>query len=170
MCTGMWQDYSINDEGKISTLRVEYNNKIHGNSVVSERCFIPGEVIYKFHNCRLINIPTYQTIQIGENEHLIDLDIMAYLNHSCMPNTFIDTKDLSIIAARSIMPGEDLTIFYPSTEWEMAKPFICQCKAPDCLGLIAGAKYLLPEIINRYHINLHISQMAYYERVVLSGR
>jgi hypothetical protein len=151
-------------------LRIEYNNKIHGASVISKRNFAPGEVIYKFRNCRVTNIPTYQTIQIGENEHIVDLDIMAYLNHSCMPNTFIDTKDLSVIAARLIVPGEDLTIFYPSTEWEMAKPFICQCKEPDCLGLIAGAKYLLPEVLNRYHISLHISQMACFHRLVLSGK
>lgn len=151
-------------------MRIEYNNKIHGASVVSKRNFIPGEVIYKFRNCRVTNIATYQTIQIDENEHIVDLDIMAFLNHSCSPNTFIDTKDLSVIAARSIMQGEDLTIFYPSTEWEMAKPFICQCQAPDCLGLIAGAKYILPEVLNRYHISFHILQMACSHRLALNSK
>lgn len=139
---------------------MDHNSQIYGSSVVSRRNFYSGEVIYKFKNCRITNTPTFQTIQIGENEHLIELDIMAYLNHSCMPNTFIDTKNLSVIAARPILPGEDLTIFYPATEWEMAKPFICRCKAPDCLGLIAGARYLSPEVLNRYAISFHIEQMA----------
>jgi hypothetical protein len=64
------------------------------------------------------------------------------LNHFCIPNTLIDTENLSVIAARAISVGEELTFFYPSTEWEMARPFICLCKTPGCLGLVAGAKFL----------------------------
>jgi hypothetical protein len=104
--------------------------------------------------------PTYQTIQIGADKHIDHLDLLAYFNHSCNPNTLIDTENLSVIALRAINAGDELTFFYPSTEWEMAQPFICCCKAPGCLGLVAGAKYLSLDILNRYQLNPHILEMV----------
>ena len=44
------------------------------------------------------------------------------------------------MAGRDIAAGEELTYFYPSTEWEMDRPFRCLCGAPDCVGVVSGAK------------------------------
>ena len=66
---------------------------------------------------------------------------------------------LAIFAARDIAVGEELTFFYPSTEWEMARPFACACGAPECIRLVASAKYLAVDSLSRYFINPHIRDM-----------
>ena len=64
-------------------------------------------------------------------------------NHSCDPATYIDTENLQIIALRDISKGDELTFFYPSTEWEMIQPFQCNCQAQNCIKEVKGAKEFL---------------------------
>ena len=47
-----------------------------------------------------------------------------------------------MIARRDIEKGEELSFFYPSTEWEMQAPFICLCGAANCIHVVAGARFL----------------------------
>ncbi len=48
---------------------------------------------------------------------------------------------LSLLAGPTgIQPGDELTFFYPYTEWAMAQPFDCFCGAATCRGRIAGAR------------------------------
>jgi len=54
-----------------------------------------------------------------------------------------------------------LNFFYPSTEWEMDRPFICLCGAPQCVRLVAGAKYLAIDTLSRYFVNQHIRDMVF---------
>ncbi len=42
----------------------------------------------------------------------------------------------------------------------MDRPFICLCGAPQCVRLVAGAKYLSIDTLSRYFINQHIRDMA----------
>jgi len=81
------------------------------------------------------------------------------MNHSCQPNVRIDVDSLRIVAARDVAAGAELTFFYPSTEWELAQPFICVCGTDECLGPIMGAKFLSDAIVKRYFINDFILQM-----------
>jgi hypothetical protein len=53
--------------------------------------------------------------------------------------------------------GEELTLFYPSSEWEMSRPFECCCGSDGCLRLISGAKNMAREALGRHRINRHIS-------------
>jgi hypothetical protein len=140
-------------------LSVEYGHQEYGSKLLTKVSFAEGDLIYQFSGYRVKMQPSYQTIQISTDRHINNLDILTYLNHSCNPNTVIDTKNLSVIAARAISAGEELTFFYPSTEWEMAQPFFCCCKAPGCLGLVAGAKFLSIDVLQRYHINPHIWEL-----------
>jgi hypothetical protein len=140
-------------------LFVQYGHDAYGSKLAAKRSFAPGDLIYQFSGYRVTTQPTYQTIQIGADKHIDHLDVLAYLNHSCSPNTLIDTENLSVIAARAINAGEELTFFYPSTEWEMAQPFVCCCKVPGCLGLVAGAKFLSLEVLQRYYISQHIWEL-----------
>lgn len=72
----------------------------------------------------------------------------------------MNTSDLTVSALRDIAPEEELTFFYPSTEWEMARPFNCMCQSPNCLKYVAGAKCMPSEILLQYQTNSHISNMA----------
>ena len=52
-------------------------------------------------------------------------------------------SSLSIIASgRGLKAGEELTFFYPSTEWDMDQGFDCFCGSKVCLGYIGGAKHM----------------------------
>jgi hypothetical protein len=119
-----------------------------------------GEVICQIAGHRIVSQATYQTVQISADLHIEELGVLAYLNHSCQPNTIVDTTALQVVAGRDISAGEELNFFYPSTEWEMDRPFICLCGAPQCVRLVAGAKYLSIDTLARYFINQHIRALA----------
>jgi hypothetical protein len=85
---------------------------------------------------------------------------LQYINHGCHPNIFFDVDSMNLIAVEDVGVGDDLTFFYPSTEWEMAQPFDCFCKAENCLGRIDGAFSLDPEILKRYQTSRFIAAKA----------
>lgn len=140
-------------------LRIEHGGSAYGARLITSQPFARGGLIYHITGHRLVHQPTYQTIQISAAEHIEELGVVAYLNHSCQPNTVVDTAALTVTAARDIAAGEELTFFYPSTEWEMDRPFVCLCGAPQCVRLVAGAKYLSVDTLSRYFINRHIHQL-----------
>jgi len=91
--------------------------------------------------------PTRYSIQIGLDEHvecdarLDDAQMRLrhpwrFLNHSCDPNAAIVGRTL--VARRTIEPGDEITFDYTTTEARMAEPFECRCGAPECLGEIRG--------------------------------
>lgn len=143
----------------------------------ADESILAGQVFYRIENYRFTDRPTYQSIQIGEKSHIID-EHLVFMNHSCNPNSIIDTETLLCIATRDIQAGEEIKFFYPSTEWEMDQPFYCNCGHPDCIGIIRGAKYLVDtpiKILERYFFNKHIQDMlieeycksieCYYKRI-----
>jgi hypothetical protein len=141
-------------------LKLERGGSPYGARLVTDEPYKQGEMISQITGYRLISQATYQTVQISADLHIEDLGVLAYLNHSCQPNSIVDTSALAVIAARDIAQGEELTFFYPSTEWEMDRPFICLCGAPQCVRLVAGAKYLSIDTLARYFINQHIRELA----------
>ncbi|MCL5995035.1 MAG: SET domain-containing protein-lysine N-methyltransferase [Chloroflexi bacterium] len=141
-------------------LKLEHGGSPYGARLVTDQPYHQGELICTITGHHIVSQATYQTVQISANLHIEELGVLAYLNHSCQPNTIIDTTALTITAARDIVAGEELTFFYPSTEWEMDRPFICLCGAPQCVRLVAGAKYLSIDTLARYFINQHIRDLA----------
>jgi D-alanine-D-alanine ligase len=57
-------------------------------------------------------------------------------NHSCNANTIY--VGLNVIATKKINAGEELTLDYAYLLDETAEPFECECKSPNCRGLIKG--------------------------------
>lgn len=139
-------------------LKIE-NISSYGNRVVTTEFIKNGELIYEFNNKSVVSVPNYKTIQIAADRHVEGLGTLENLNHSCKPTTTVDTKRMAIFAARAINANEELTFFYPSTEWEMARPFICLCGAPECIKIVAGAKFLSVAILRNYFINDHIKDL-----------
>jgi hypothetical protein len=105
-----------------------------------------------------VNKATRFTVQIGRHEHT-DVGKLAALNHSCDPNVILDTKNMLMVACRDIAKGEELSFFYPSTEWEMAAPFICLCGASSCIHVVAGARFLPLSTLEHHYLNPHIREM-----------
>jgi hypothetical protein len=119
--------------------------------------FETGELIVRFAALTIQDFATYLTIQTGIDTHItLQPEFLQYINHSCNPNVFFDTNSMELIALKSILPGDELCFFYPSTEWEMAQPFLCRCASPDCLQLINGAAHLSRETLNKYRLTSFI--------------
>jgi hypothetical protein len=104
--------------------------------------------------------PWRHSIQIGLQEHAEPLpSFLRYLNHSCDPSMFVDVRAKRVVALRAIKPGDELTFFYPSTEWRMQSPFACECGANLCCGEIRGAAELPAGVLQRYRLSPVIMQM-----------
>lgn len=131
-----------------------------GKRLVTTQPFKKDEVIYTITNYEVILSPTYTSVQISQTQSIEEFHYLAHLNHSCNPNVFVDTANREVQAARDIVAGEELTFFYPSTEWNMSTPFACLCGEHNCLRLIAGAKYLNSDVLSQHFINRHIGIMA----------
>lgn len=139
------------------SLLVRKNALAYGSALYARRAYQPGEVIARFDDAQ--DAPqSYLTVQVAPERHVL-LDMLGNLNHSCRPNLAIDADARTVTACRAILPGDMLTFFYPSTEWNMARPFSCQCGEPECVGYIAGARYLSTDTLSRYRVSPHIVGM-----------
>ena len=68
--------------------------------------------------------------------------------------------EVRVVEGKRVKAGDELTFFYPSTEWEMARPFQCTCGAEGkCIGLVNGAKFLDKQVLARYWLNSHILEL-----------
>ena len=141
-------------------LKVERGGSAYGARLITDSPISNSEQIFSITGHRVVDVATYQTVQIGVASHIEELGVLAYMNHSCQPNTLIDTTHMTVVAVRDILAGEELSFFYPSTEWEMDRPFICLCGASQCVRLVAGARYLSIDTLGRYFINQHIRDLA----------
>lgn len=127
--------------------------------------FARGEVLVAFRAAEEASAPTRHSIQLDAHRHvLMEPDALRFTNHSCDPNVHIDTARMRIVALRRIEPEDEITYFYPSTEWFMAEPFTCRCGSEHCLGRIAGAAELPSAILARYHLAEHIGLLLRKQR------
>ena len=113
------------------------------NRAVAMVALSEGDLLAPFGAREILAEPTYLTVQTGLEAHiLLAPEHLQYINHSCNPNAFFDTERMEIRALRAIAPGDEITFFYPSTEWSMDRAFDCLCGSSECLGRIAGADQL----------------------------
>jgi hypothetical protein len=118
-----------------------------------------GACIAEFHAAAIMHTPSYLTVQKDDDEHIhLSPAYLQYVNHSCAPNAFFDTTYMSLIALKAIAPGEEITFFYPSSEWDMAQSFACRCGSEQCLGEIKGAAHLPAAVLIRYHLTDYINR------------
>jgi hypothetical protein len=139
----------------METLTIKTENKFR--SLVTKRAYSKGEVICEIPTDKVVNKPNRYTVQIDRDKHT-DVGKLAALNHSCNPNVFLDTEHLLVYACKDIEKGEELSFFYPSTEWEMDAPFICLCGASNCIHVVAGARFLPFSTLENHFLSKHIRE------------
>ena len=129
------------------------------NALFSLRSYQPGDLIADFSAGTISAEPTYLTVQIGVRKHItLQPEFLQYINHGCEPNVFFNTTTMQLIALKEIRPEEEMTFFYPSTEWKMTQPFNCYCGSKYCVGEIRGAAYLTPALQEKYRLTDFIQQ------------
>jgi hypothetical protein len=88
--------------------------------VVAAVAMSEGEGLAPFGARESLSSPNCLTVQTGPDVHiLLAPEQLRYINHSCDPNVFFDTARTEICALCPIAPGDEITFFYPSTEWSM---------------------------------------------------
>jgi hypothetical protein len=118
-----------------------------------------NSLLHRFSAREYVARPTYLSVQVADDRHIhLAPEFLQYINHSCEPNTFFDTKSGEVVALRDITPNEEITFFYPSTEWSMTQSFACFCGAASCLGQIRGALHLPKQTLAKYRFAEHIHQ------------
>lgn len=140
-------------------LRVEEGSVAHGARLVTTVPLRAGQLVHRITGYEVTPQPTVYSIQVGPHAHADGLGPIAYLNHACDPSAAVDTEAMALIALRELGIGDELTFFYPSTEWEMSHPFVCRCGVPGCVRVVAGAKYLPADVLSRYFINRHVREL-----------
>lgn len=139
---------------------------VHGNGDFSSKLISlvdrgPGTLLTKIEGAQPASARAYTSVQVSEDADIELHSDLVYCNHSCDPSVVFDMANLEIRVAsdREVKKGDDLTFFYPSTEWDMDQPFECQCGTERCLGLIRGARYLDSAVLSQYELNPHIERL-----------
>jgi SET domain-containing protein len=136
------------------------NNETRQKSLHVIKSFKTRDVISKFSAATVSIIPTYLTVQTGFQEHItLQPTFLQYINHSCNPNVFFDTTQYELVALKDIKVGDELTFFYPSSEWDMTQSFECNCGSKNCLHNIKGAAHISKEILANYKLTDFILSM-----------
>jgi len=139
----------------MDTLAIRTENKFR--TLVTKQAYKKGEVICAIPSESVVEKPTRFTVQINRDKHT-HVGKLAALNHSCDPNVILDTERMLMIARRDIEKGEELSFFYPATEWEMQAPFICLCGSSNCIHVVAGARFLPLSTLEMHYLSPHIRE------------
>ena len=124
-------------------VRVERDQSGHRRLVTTEP-IASGEVIFLLDGVVRAK-PTRYSIQIGADAHLDDMGPVDATNHRCDPSAFIDFSDperIVLRALRDLSVGDEVSIHYCATEYDMESPFDCHCGADACLGRIRGYRHV----------------------------
>lgn len=115
----------------------------------------------------------YTSVQDSVNTHAELNSDLIFCNHSCAPTIIFDMGKLEVrvVENRALKKGDPLTFFYPSTEWDMAQPFECNCGAPEniCKGWISGAKNMKLGHLEGYWLNDHIVRLLAQREAMEGG-
>ncbi|MDD5322252.1 MAG: SET domain-containing protein-lysine N-methyltransferase [Methylococcales bacterium] len=130
-----------------------------------------GWLLHTFSARECLTQPTYLTVQIDHHQHIhLAPEFLQYINHSCEPNVYFDVSKHEVRCLRDIEAGEEITFFYPSTEWSMDQAFECTCRKPSCLGIIIGAVQLDKNLIENYKLADHIMEKLSEQPLIKSGK
>jgi hypothetical protein len=133
------------------------NNKTGHKGLFALNNFKNGEILLKFDSSKIVDRPNYLTVQISDTQHIhLFPEFLQYINHSCNPNVLFNTDTMVLECVKEIFVGDELSFFYPATEWNMAQSFTCFCQQKNCIGQIAGALNAPKEILSRYKLTAFI--------------
>ena len=118
------------------------SSPIHGQGVFAARRIEAGEVIIDWSECSEVlsdeavkALPSEERIfvSIVDGRNVLFKPPASLVNHSCNPNARgCDSHD---IATRIIEAGEEITVDYVAEQVPGLR-LECNCKAPNCRGLL----------------------------------
>jgi hypothetical protein len=104
--------------------------------LVASRDILQGETIVTLP-LKTLPGPDKYSVEASPGIHIDCTESLAgAINHACSPNAAV--RHFRIVAWNCISQGDEITIDYMRTEYDMAVPFKCFC----CGTLIRGKKYV----------------------------
>jgi len=138
---------------------VVLNEATNQYTLYANKSYEINETLTFFTAGEVFTEPNSQTIQTGSHKHITLVPrFLQYIRHSCEPNVFFNTSKMKLICVKPINVGDELSCFYPSSEWKMSQLLICNCGSPNCLEIIQGAAFLEKETIDKYDFTDYIRQ------------
>jgi SET domain-containing protein len=123
--------------------KVSVSKNRHGEKGLFAMDEIQNDEIIIVYGSTMLDRPTRTSVQIDEDKHIEGTeDTIAFLNHSCEPNAYIDFGGVYLRAIRNIKAGEEITLNYLTADSDLHTKFACHCGSPRCYGEIRGFKYL----------------------------
>ena len=131
-------------------------SSIHSTGVFAADQLLPGEIVLKIDDSRVVTDTDPLDSEKGEQEHHCDylangmVVLMQqperFINHCCDPNSYVRTiaGDRYVVALSVISPGEEITYDYcingdGDTEW------FCSCGDHNCRKRHLSGFFHLPE-------------------------
>ncbi|KAA8651028.1 hypothetical protein EYZ11_011317 [Aspergillus tanneri] len=130
-----------------------------------------GALFAKITSAIPVACKTYTSVQTGKRSNIELNSDLVYCNHSCSPTLEFDMAkcEVRVAAKRPLFVGDELTFFYPSTEWFMVQPFRCECGSENCLGVISGSRNIDAVVLRKYWLNVHVKELLVEEEREASG-
>jgi hypothetical protein len=131
-----------------------------GKSVAARSVIEPGEVIAVWSG-RIVPAAELDTLPEEIRRHTVQVEDELYLasltpdeppdfiNHGCEPNAGL-VGQITIVALRRILPGEEVTIDYAMCDGSPYDEFECACGASACRGRVTGDDWRNPALWERY--------------------
>lgn len=135
-----------------------YREDLDQHGVRATQRFEASELIMAYGAVRWLPGPNRMTLQVSAHLHFeLDPPLLESINHGCDPNVYFDVDRSELRTLRAIEAGEELTAFYPTSEWDMQSPFTCNCGTARCHGQIRGSKHLPAEVMATYRTSAFVT-------------
>ncbi len=157
---------------------------IEGKGLVAQGLIRAGEIVSQLEPNQpltpveeVLSWPTGQqeafirhSYQLNDAYFVSEQGPEKHMNHSCDPNTWW-LDDITMVARRDILPGEEITYDYATTE--IAVPFTmrCACGSAICRGIVTHRDYLDPQWQARFgdHLPTHTRQAIQRARRIMDS-
>jgi uncharacterized protein len=155
-------DSSSQDSTAYLTHKCEVRNRdvAGGHAVYARSVIEPGELIGVWSG-RIVGLDMLDTLPEAIRHHTVQVEEDLFLastsadeppdfiNHSCEPNAGLDGQ-ISLVALRRILPGEEVTIDYAMCDGSPYDEFDCACGSKLCRGKVTGDDWRDPVLWKRY--------------------
>lgn len=116
-------------------------------------CVWGGRVVDTDAMLALPDMRRRYAVQIDEDHYLVTplLGVGAadLINHSCDPTALLAGAD-TLVARRDLIPGDEVTYDYATSDANPHHGFVCRCGAATCRGSVTGEDWRDPALQARY--------------------
>lgn len=116
-------------------------------------CVWGGRVVSTARMLALPEVARRFALQIDDDRYLVTpltgIGAADLVNHSCDPTALLAGAD-TLVARRDLVPGDEVTYDYATSDDNPHFGFVCRCGAIGCRGVVSGEDWRDPSLQERY--------------------